>query len=189
MDNLYFYKTGTVGGTCPAPPAGDLISNGDFEAGEGCWQLIQNGGTVTISNTVSSGSGTNSGQIRTTTFKNPGIKQERFAAGTALPNTEYRVTFDIKADASTPLVDGAVFQAFVFSEGVDGGTTAAVQHVLVQGLGSVSTSWETKTYTFISGAAPANVEGGFSFLAELVCGGAATCDGIINIDNVSITLN
>ena len=77
----------------------------------------------------------------------------------------------------------------MFSEGVDGGSTAATQHIIEGGLGSVSTSWETKTYTFISGAAPANVEGGFSFLAELVCGGAGTCDGIINIDNVSITVN
>ena len=189
FDDLKVYAGGGGGGDCPDPPAGDLISNGDFEAGEVCWQLIDNGGTVTISSTVSSGSGSKSGQIRTAPLKNPGIKQERFAAGTALPNTEYKVTFDIKADASTPLIDGAVFQAFVFSEGVDGGTTGAVQHVLVQGLGNVSTSWETKTYTFVSGGAAANVEGGFSFLAELVCGGAGTCDGIINIDNVSITLN
>ncbi len=180
---------GGGGGDCPAPPAGDLISNGDFEAGEVCWQLIDNGGTVSISTTVSNGGGSNSVQIRTAPGKNPGVKQERFAAGTALPNTEYKVTFDIKADASTPLVDGAVFQAFVFSEGAEGGATGAVQHVLVQGLGSVSTSWETKTYMFVSGGAPVNVEGGFSFLAELVCGGAGTCDGIINIDNVSITLN
>jgi len=185
--------SGDGGGTpppsdCPEPPAGDLISNGDFEAGESCWQLIDNGGSVTISSTESSGSGTKSGQIQTAPLKNPGIKQERFAVGTALPNTEYVVTFDIKADASTPLADGAVFKAFVFSEGLDGGTTPASLHILEGGLGSVSTSWETKTYTFMSGASAANVEGGFSFLAELVCGGAATCSGIINIDNVSIKL-
>ncbi|WP_418262698.1 carbohydrate binding domain-containing protein [Flavobacterium faecale] len=179
---------GGSGGTCPAPPAGDLIPNGNFEAGEGCWELINNGGTATISSTVSSGSGSKSGQIRTAPLRNPAVKQNRFAVGTALPNRMYTVTFDIKANATTPLVDGAVFQAFMFSEGVDGGTTGATQHVLVQGLGSVSTSWETKTYTFRSGAAAANVAGGFSFLAELVCGGAAGCDGIINIDNVSIKL-
>ncbi|MCP4320591.1 MAG: DUF5011 domain-containing protein, partial [Alteromonadales bacterium] len=189
IDNvsLFLKDTSGGGGTCPDPPTGDLISNGDFEAGDvGCWELINNGGSATISSSVSSGSGSKSGQIQTAPLKNPGIKQQRFAAGTALPNTLYEVTFDIKADASTPLVDGAVFQAFTFSEGVDGGSTDATQHVLVQGLGSVSTSWETKTYTFTSGAAAANVEGGFSFLAELVCGGASTCDGIINIDNVSI---
>ena len=190
FDDLKVYAgSGGGGGDCPAPPAGDLISNGDFEAGEVCWQLIDNGGTVTISSTVSSGTGSKSGQIRTSPGSNPAVKQERFAVGIALPNTEYRVTFDIKSDASTPLVNGAVFQAFVFSEGVDGGSTGAVQHILVQGLGNVSTSWETKTFTFVSGAAPANVEGGFSLLAELVCGGVAGCDGIINIDNVSITLN
>jgi len=189
FDDLKVYASGGGGGgTCPAPPAGDLIPNGNFEAGDGCWELINNGGLVTISSTESSGSGSKSGQIDTATFKNPGIKQTRFAVGNVLPNRSYRVTFDIKASASKPLVDGAVFQAFVFSEGVDGGSTAATQHILVQGLGSVSTSWESKSYTFTSGAAANNVAGGFSFLAELVCGGAGTCDGIINIDNVSIKL-
>ena len=188
LDNIYFYNDGgsTGGGTCPAPPAGDLISNGDFEAGEGCWQLIQNGGTVTISNTVSSGGGTYSGQIQTGPGVNPAVKQERFAVGTYLPNTVYKVTFDIKA--STPLTTGAVFKAFTFSEGVDGGTTPATQHILEGGLATVSDSWETKTYTFTSAPNADQVEGGISFLAELVCGPAG-CAGVINIDNVSITLN
>ena len=178
----------TGGSDCPTPVAGELIPNGDFEAGEGCWQLIDNGGTTTISSTVHNG-GSKSGQIKTAPLKNPGLKQTRFAVGTALANTEYKVTFDIKADAATPLVDGAVFQAFIFSEGADGGGVGAIKHDLVLGLGNVSTTWETKTFTFTSGAAPENVAGGFSFLAELVCGGAATCDGLINIDNVSIKVN
>lgn len=179
---------GGTGGTCPAPPAGDLIPNGNFEAGDSCWELINNGGTVTISSTESSGSGSKSGQIDTAPVKNPAVKQTRFAVGTVLPNRQYRVTFDIKSSSSTPLADGAVFQAFVFSEGADGSSTGATQHALVQGLGSVSTSWESKSYTFTSGAGANNVAGGFSFLAELVCGGASTCDGILFIDNVSIKL-
>jgi hypothetical protein len=102
--------------------------------------------------------------------------------GTYLPNTVYKVTFDIKA--STPLTTGAVFKAFTFSEGVDGGTTAATQHILEGGLATVSDSWETKTYTFTSAPNADQVEGGISFLAELVCGPAG-CAGVINIDKQS----
>lgn len=175
---------GGGGSTCPAPPAGDLVSNGNFEAGEGCWQLISNGGETTISNTESNGGGSKSAQIKTLPLKNPGVKQERFGVGTVLPATSYTVKFDVKA--TDALADGAVLQAFVFSEGAEGGTIGATQHVLVQGLGNVSTSWETKTYTFTSGATANNVAGGFSLLLELVCGGATSCKGTIVVDNVSI---
>ncbi len=179
FDNLRLCDSGGGGTTCPAPPAGDLVSNGDFEAGEGCWQLIQNGGTVTLSTTESNGGGTNSAQIQTAPGVNPAIKQERFGVGIYLPNTEYRVTFDIKA--STPLTTGAVFKAFTFSEGADGSATPATQHILEGGLATVSNSWETKTYTFTSAANADQVAGGISFLAELVCGPAG-CDGLINIE-------
>jgi hypothetical protein len=187
IDNVSLVLDGGGGGTtCPAPPAGDLVSNGNFEAGEGCWQLIQNGGTVTLSTTESNGGGANSAQIQTGPGVNPAIKQERFAVGVYLPNTAYKVTFDIKA--STPLAIGAVFKAFTFSEGADGSATPATQHILEGGLATVSNSWETKTYTFTSAANADQVAGGISFLAELVCGPAG-CEGVINIDNVSITLN
>jgi hypothetical protein len=190
FDDLRVYGTPGGGGTgsCPAPPSGDFISDGDFEANAGCWALFDtntsNGGTTTISTTVSNGSGTNSGQIQTAQGGNPGIKQERFGVGSIQPNTTYVVSFDIKADSATPLADGAVFQAFTFSEPADGSGLPATQHVLIAGDATVTTSWSTRTYTFTTAN---NVDGGVSLLFELVCGGAATCGGIVNIDNVSFT--
>ncbi|WP_445957033.1 immunoglobulin-like domain-containing protein [Yeosuana sp.] len=169
---------------CPAPPAGDFISDGDFEANTGCWQLVDNGGTVTISTTISNG-GSNSGQIKTVTFKNPALKQERFGIGVIQPNTAYVVKFDIQANANDLPADGAVFQAFAFSETAEGSGLPAAQHILVQGDATFPTTWQTRTYTFTTAA---NVDGGLSLLLELVCGGAGTCTGTVNIDNVSLKL-
>ncbi|MFD1062246.1 PKD domain-containing protein [Winogradskyella litorisediminis] len=181
--SLFVAGGGGGGGTCPAPPAGQFIADGDFEANADCWLYFDNGGTASLSTTVSNGGGSNSGQITSASGANPGIKQERLGVGTIQPNTAYVVTFDIKADAANPLADGAILNAFTFSEPADGSPDPAVQHVLVQGDAAVSTNWETRTYTFTTAG---NVGGGLSFLVELVCGGAATCGGTINIDNVSI---
>jgi hypothetical protein len=174
---------GTPPDACPAPPAGELLPNGDFEAIGDCWELIQNGGTVTVSSTISNG-GTKSGEISTAPLQNPALKQTRFAVGLIQPNTSYTVSFDIKA--SIALVDGAVLKAFAFSEGADGGGVGATQHILEGGLGSVSASWETKTYTFTTPAGADQVAGGLSFLVEVVCGGANTCAGTVNVDNVVV---
>jgi hypothetical protein len=190
FDDLKLYGTGGGGGgggggTCPTPPAGEFIADGDFEVNGDCWVLFDNGGTTTISTSVSNGGGTNSGQIQTGQGANPGIKQERFGVGTILPNTTYVVSFDIKADAANPLADGAVFQAFTFSEPADGSGLPAAQHVLIAGDSNVAATWTPRSYTFTTAG---NVDGGMSLLFELVCGGAATCGGIINIDNVSLTI-
>ena len=190
FDDLKLYGTGGGGGgggggTCPTPPAGEFIADGDFEVNGDCWVLFDNGGTTTISTSVSNGGGTNSGQIQTSQGANPGIKQERFGVGTISPNTTYIVSFDIKADAANPLADGAVFQAFTFSEPADGSGLPAAQHVLIAGDSNVAATWTPRSYTFTTAG---NVDGGVSLLFELVCGGAATCGGIINIDNVSLTI-
>ena len=171
-------------GDCPAPPAGEFISDGDFEGNTDCWLLFSNGGTTSISTSVSNGGGSNSAQITSAAGANPGIKQERLGIGTIQPNTSYVVKFDIKADAEDPLADGAILNAFTFSEPAEGSDSGAAQHVLVQADGSVSTNWQTRSYTFTTAG---EVGGGLSFLVELVCGGAATCGGTINVDNVSIT--
>ena len=183
-DLVLFSDGGGTTGDCPAPPTGDFISDGDFEADAECWVLFDNGGTTTISSTVSNGGGTRSGQIQSAAGANPGIKQERFGAGTVTPNTTYTISFDVKADASNPLVDGAILNAFMFSETAEGSGLPADMHPLVQGDGAVSSNWETRNYTFTTGG---NIDGGVSILFELVCGGAASCGGIINIDNVSMT--
>ncbi|WP_052158193.1 immunoglobulin-like domain-containing protein [Lacinutrix jangbogonensis] len=175
---------GGGGGTCPTPPAGEFIGDGDFEVNADCWVVFDNGGSATISTTVSNGGGTNSGQIQTAPGGNPGLKQERFGMGTILPNTTYVATFDIKASAADMLANGAVFQAFTFSEPADGSGLPAAQHVLIAGDANVTTTWVQRSYTFTTAA---NVDGGVSLLFELVCGGVTGCTGTINIDNVSIT--
>ena len=166
---------GTGGGDCPAPPAGELLSNGDFEAGASCWQLFSG---TSISSTVSNG-GNNSAELQGSTGVAVGLKQERFGIGQILPNTSYTVTFDIIA--SGEFGDGGVFKAFIFSEGADGGTVGATQHVLTDSTTSLSTSWEEKTYTFTTPGNANQVEGGLSFLIEIVNSSVK-----LNIDNVVV---
>jgi hypothetical protein len=161
---------------CPAPPAGELLSNGDFEAGDvGCWQFFAG---TSISTTVNNG-GTKSAEMQGATGAAVGLKQERFAAGVLLPNTSYTVSFDIIADG--PFGEGGVYKAFTFSEGVDGGTVGATQHILADGVTSLSTTWETKTYTFTTAPNANQVEGGLSFYMEIVNSTAK-----LNVDNLVI---
>lgn len=185
LDNIYFYKGsgGGGGGSCPAPPAGEFIADGGFEANAGCWELIaiQAGTSSTIVTNVNNG-GSNSARVKTAQAGNPGIKQTRFGVGTILPNKTYVVKFDIRADAADPVANGSVLNVAAFSEGADGSSTPAVRHSLISGEPNVSTTWTTKTITFTTAA---NVDGGVSLLIELI-GGGPTTTGTIYIDNVSL---
>ncbi len=165
------------GGDCPAPPAGELLSNGDFESGESCWQLFAG---TSISTTVNNG-GSNSAELQGSTGAAVGLKQERFSAGSVLPNTTYQVTFDIMASGDFGI--GGVFKAFTFSEGADGGSVGATQHILTDGTTSLSTSWETKTYTFTTPGNANQVEGGLSFLIEIVNSNVK-----LNVDNIVVKI-
>ena len=166
---------GGGGGDCPAPPTGELLSNGDFEAGESCWQLFA--GTA-ISTTLNNG-GSNSAELQGSPGVAVGLKQERFAAGTLQPNTTYTVSFDIITDGA--FGEGGVLKVFTFSEGVDGGNVGATQHVLADNITSLGTSWEAKSYTFTTPGNANQVEGGLSFLIEIVNSSAK-----LNVDNVVI---
>jgi len=196
FDDLKLYGTGggggtgtsnTIGGgdgcddttTCPDPPSGELLYNGNFEACDCDWQLIPNGGTVSISETINNG-GSRSAQIQSATGKNPALKQERLGVGIIQTNTTYVVTFDIKASGA--FGEGGVFKAFVFSEGENGGDVGATLHPLTEDTSSISsTTWEPKSYTFTTPGNANQVAGGVSFLAELVNSNAS-----VNIDNVVI---
>ena len=177
FDELKTYTRtgGGGGGDCPAPPAGELLSNGDFEAGESCWQFFAG---TSISTTVNNG-GSNSAEMQGATGVAVNFKQERFAIGVVQPNTSYTVSFDIIADG--PFGDGGVFKAFAFSEGADGGAVPATLHTLTDSTTSLATTWETKTYTFTTAANANQVEGGISFLLEIVNSSAK-----LNVDNVVI---
>lgn len=181
FDDLMLYGdgagTGGGGGTgdCPAPAAGELVSNGDFEAGDvGCWLFFDG---ASLSNTINNG-GTRSGQIQGVTGRAVNFKQERFAIGVVEPNTSYTVTYDIISDGDFGI--GGLFKAFAFSEPAEGSDVGAVLHTLTDNTTALSTSWETKTYTFTT-AGSSQLAGGISLLFELVNSGAK-----LNIDNVSI---
>ncbi|GAB4398222.1 MAG: hypothetical protein OHK0053_16430 [Microscillaceae bacterium] len=185
LDNIYFFKSGGGGGgSCPTPPAGDFIVDGNFEANAGCWELFafQAGTSTTIVTNESNGGGSNSARIKTAQAGNPGIKQTRFGVGLIQPNTTYEVKFDIRADAADPVANGSVLNAFTFSEAAEGSGQGAIQHTLVAGDPNISTTWTTRTYTFTTAA---NVAGGVSLLIELI-GGGPTTTGTIFIDNVSL---
>jgi hypothetical protein len=162
-------------GDCPAPPAGELLSNGDFEAGGCFWQFFAGTG---ISSTISNG-GTKSGEIQGSTGAATGIKMERFATGLIQPNTSYTVTFDIIASGA--FGEGGLMKVFTFSEGADGGNVGATQHVLTDNTTAIATTWEKKTFTFTTPGNANQVEGGLSFLIELVNSAAK-----LNVDNVVI---
>ena len=111
-----------------------------------------------------------------------GLKMERFGVGLVQPNTSYTVQFDIIA--SDGLGQGGVYNAFTFSEGADGGTVGATQHILTNNTTSISTtSWETKTFTFTTPGNANQLEGGLTFLIEIVNSAAR-----LNVDNVSVRL-
>jgi hypothetical protein len=175
FDDFKLYTSTGGGGTCPDPPAGELLANGDFEAGESCWQFFAG---TSISTTVNNG-GSNSAEMQGATGVAVNFKQERFAIGVVQPNTSYTVSFDIIADG--PFGDGGVFKAFAFSEGADGGSVPATLHTLTDSTTSLATTWETKTYTFTTAANANQVEGGISFLLEIVNSSAK-----LNVDNVVI---
>jgi len=197
IDNLYFYKNNDNGSDGDGGSDGDdgsdgdgnnaggasSIVNGDFETGDNTGWLFfdtttSNGGSVSVSDAESNG-GTYSAKITSGQFNNPGIKQERFGAGTILANTEYQVTLDSKVES---LVDGAVVNVLAFSESAVEGEAAVLHN-----LGTINVapgSWNTNTYTFTTAG---TVSGGVSLLIEVVCGGATTCDGVVYIDNVSIS--
>ena len=185
MDDLKLYGNGGNGGggggngDCPEPPAGELLANGDFEAGDvGCWQFFPG---TTISTTINNG-GSQSAEIQGSTGAAVGLKMERFGTGLVTPNTSYTVSFDIIA--SDVLGEGGLVKAFTFSEGADGGTVAATQHVLTDNTTSISTAvWETKTFTFTTPGNVNQVEGGLSFLIEIVNSAAR-----LNVDNISVRL-
>ena len=154
-----------------------MLANGDFEAGDvGCWQFFDG---TTISTTINNG-GNQSAEIQGSTGVAVGLKMERFGTGLVTPNTSYTVKFDIIA--SDVLGDGGLVKAFTFSEGADGGTVAATQHILTDNTSSVSTtSWETKDIHVYNCSNANQVEGGLSFLIEIVNSAAR-----LNVDNISV---
>lgn len=181
-DNTVGGGDGCAGTTaCPAAPAGELLFNGNFEACDCDWQLLDAVGS-TISNSINNG-GSKSGQIQGRAGVAVGLKQERLGVGTIQPNTTYTVTYDIKASGA--FGEGGVFKAFTFSEPAEGTNSGATLHTLTAATTSMSSNWERKSYEFTTPAGAAKVAGGLSFLIEIV---NSTANAAINIDNVVIKI-
>jgi hypothetical protein len=175
----------TVGGgdgcagvtSCPDAPTGELLFNGNFEACDCDWQLLDAAGS-TISASINNG-GSKSGQIQGRAGVAVGLKQERLGVGIIQPNTTYTITYDIKASGA--FGEGGVFKAFTFSEPAEGTNSGATLHTLTDATTSMSSNWESKSYEFTTPAGAAKVAGGLSFLIEIV---NSTANVSINIDNV-----
>ncbi|MEL6484137.1 MAG: hypothetical protein AAFP96_04740, partial [Bacteroidota bacterium] len=183
VDNIYFYADSGGGTpTCPAPPTGELLSNGDFEANSGdgaCWQLNDGGGTVTIIDTDAD-TGTYSARLLTGPAQVPNLKQERFAP-TIAGGTNVQVTFRYKVVA--PFIDGSILQVLAFSER-SGGAGAVASDLGNAPDTNTAGDWLTYTGSFTTDA---GVDEGISLLIQATCGGAATCAGEVLIDNVVVT--
>ncbi len=160
-----------------------MISNGGFETGDSCGWLFfdasnsSNGGTVAVTDTDSNG-GTYSVKVSSVQQKNPAIKEERFAIGTVAPNQALTLTFDYKTLA---FADGPVIFVKAVSEGAGGDAVNLEQNITV-----AAPDWTTQTYNFTTSA---DVTNGISLEMVVICGGAATCDGQVLFDNVSITID
>ncbi len=172
---------GGSGGSCPAPLAGELSSNGSFEANSGdgaCWQLNQGGGSVTIIDTDAN-TGTYSARLTTGPSQVPNLKQERFAP-TVAGSQNIQVTFQYKI--TTAFVDGSILQVLAFSERSVAG---AVAHDLGNATDTSTVDvWQTYTGTFTTDA---GADEGLSLLIQATCGGAGTCAGEVLIDDVVVT--
>jgi hypothetical protein len=169
---------GCAGATsCPDAPTGELLFNGNFEACDCDWQLLDAAGS-TISTSINNG-GSKSGQIQGRAGAAIGLKQERLGVGIIQPNTTYTVTYDIKASGA--FGEGGVFKAFTFSEPAEGTNSGATLHTLTDATTSMSSNWESKSYEFTTPAGAAKVAGGLSFLIEIV---NSTANVSINIDNI-----
>ncbi|AWX43532.1 hypothetical protein HME9304_00521 [Flagellimonas maritima] len=181
IDNVSLVLDSGGGDTCPAPPMGELLSNGGFEANSGdgaCWQLNESAGSsVTIIDTDAN-TGTYSARLTTGPSQVPNLKQERFAP-TVAGNQNIQVTFRYKITSS--FVDGSILEVLAFSERSVGG---AVPHNLGNAPGTNTVDvWQTYTGSFTTDA---NVDEGLSLLIQATCGGVGTCAGEVIIDDVVV---
>ncbi len=168
-------------GTCPAPPAGQLLSNGGFEANNGdgaCWQFNPVGGTVAVS-TTEANTGTYSAKLTTGKDQAPNLKMERFAPSIA-GGVTVRVTFKYKI--TTALGVGSIFQVLAFSEKASG--AGATQSNLGNAADSPLNTWNTFTNTFVTD--PQTAEG-ISLLIQLTGSGNDGAAGVVYVDDVQVT--
>lgn len=162
----------------------NLATNGDFESEETGWIFFNNGGSASIDNTQSNGSGSNSALIVANGAGNPAIKQERIGIDTVQAGDVVQIQFDFKGSTEG---EGGIFNLLLFIERAEGESGDPITYIF-DPRPVLSDDWNTFTgkYTIPDNAV---VTGGLSFLIESVCGGAAGCNVTANVDNVLVLLN
>ncbi len=172
---------GVAGPTCPDAPAGELLSNGGFEADNGAGTCLQvnsndNGGVAEISS-ADVNSGTYSGHLITGEAQFPNFKWERFAPATA-GNVTIEVSFKYKF--TTALGVGSIFQVLAFSEFAAG----AQEHNMGNATDMPLNTWNTFTGTFVTHP---DIAEGLSLVLQLTGSGNAGGAGEVFIDDVQVT--
>ncbi|MDH5262661.1 MAG: hypothetical protein OEX74_14760 [Gammaproteobacteria bacterium] len=176
LTDIGFSGTAGGGGNCDVV-GGEYAVNGGFEAGDlSCFEVFQNGGSVTADNTENNG-GSWSAHAVAGPGNNPVLKLERRAVGIVMGNDIVDISFDMKGVAA----DGGV----IFPEFISEGAGGATQSQLLQTIASPTAGWTTYSY---SPTAAADVSGGITFQIAVVCGGVPTCTANVFIDNVSMTI-
>ena len=181
FDNIRLCSN-NAGGGGGGGGGGELAVNGDFETGDDTgWFIFQNGGTAALDNTLNNG-GTWSGRLTVgDTGGNPAFKQERIGSGTVAAGDTVQVQFDYIGSIMQP---GAIVNVLLFGEGA-GGVSFTQSLAPGPNPGGTWTQF-TGTYEIPGGT---DVSEGISVLIETVCGAVAGCNVVMNIDNVSVTLN
>ena len=168
-------------GACPAPPTGELLANGGFEANNGsgsCWQFNPvGGGTVTVT-TEDVNSGTYAAKLTTGTNQAPNLKMEGFGTSVTGGKT-IQVTFKYKF--TTALGVGSILQVLAFSEKAPAGATL---HELANANDTPLNTWNTYTQTFVTDP---GITQGLSLLIQLTGSGNAGAAGVVYIDDVKVT--
>ena len=180
---LYPRSGGGGGGSgdCPAPPTGELLANGGFEANNGsgsCWQFNPVGGGTVAVTTEDVNSGTYAAKLTTGTNQAPNLKMEGFATSVTGGKT-IQVTFKYKF--TTALGEGSILQVLAFSEKAPAGATL---HELANANGTPLNTWNTYTQTFVTDP---GITQGLSLLIQLTGSGNAGAAGVVFIDDVKVT--
>jgi hypothetical protein len=180
VDNIYFYDAGGSGGG-GGPFDGGEIVNGSFETGDLTNWVTTGPGAATVVGTDGN-SGTSSAQLQVGTGQNIFLQQNSVAAGTVADGDQIDISFFIKGT----LEAGAVLQT---SASWEAGTTNLItpDGSAAPLIDNTSASDWTE-YTFSATLTGGNLANGFSLQLQLVCGGAAGCNGDILIDDISLTV-
>ncbi len=167
------------GGGCEGCSIDGIAENGDFETGNlDGWAVYENGGSITIDDTQSSGGAFSAKLYAFNGGNNPTLKQERKGAGTISVGDQVQVTFDYMGSLEG---ESGVFSFQSFVEAAAG--VNQVENFAV----TPTDTWQTFTTTYTVNAG--DISGGITLEFVAICGGVDGCFTTLYLDNVSIIIN